>query len=93
MYILGNHEGGDSMDNKNENQCRCGCRYRPAALGVIIGGLCGFLFYRFVGCPAGTCPISSNPTLSTIFGGVIGLLIGSNFIKKDKKCDRSDKDE
>jgi len=76
-----------------ENQCRCGCKYRPAVLLTAIGALGGYAFYRLVGCPTGTCPIASSPVLSTIFGGVIGLLIGSNFIKKDKKCDRSDNDE
>ncbi|MDP2208347.1 MAG: DUF6132 family protein [Bacteroidota bacterium] len=34
-----------------------------------------------MGCYSGTCPITSNPLISTIYGGVIGLL----FIPRKKK--------
>ncbi|MFH1454022.1 MAG: DUF6132 family protein [Armatimonadota bacterium] len=43
--------------------------------GAVIGGVCGFLFYRFVGCSTGACPITSNPVISIIYGAVIGGLI------------------
>jgi hypothetical protein len=43
-------------------------------LGVTIGGSCGFLYYYYVGCASGTCPISSNPYISVIYGGVLGYL-------------------
>lgn len=42
--------------------------------GVVIGGGLGFLYYKFVGCAAGTCPITSNPLHSTLYGAVLGLL-------------------
>ncbi|MEA5038930.1 MAG: DUF6132 family protein [Clostridiaceae bacterium] len=49
-------------------------------LGYLIGGILGaglgFLYYKFVGCPTGACPITSNPYASTIYGAVIGLLLG-----------------
>jgi hypothetical protein len=41
----------------------------------VIGCVIGFLYYRLVGCSTGTCPITSNPVISTVYGGVIGLLI------------------
>jgi hypothetical protein len=44
-------------------------------LGVIIGGLAGFLYYYFVGCSSGTCAITSNPYMSTIGGGLLGYFI------------------
>jgi hypothetical protein len=44
-----------------------------AVLGVILGGAAGFGWYRLVGCPTGTCPLSSNPYVRTIIGIVIGL--------------------
>ena len=44
-------------------------------LGVLIGGVLGFAYYYFVGCRTGTCPLTSNPFISTGYGAVIGLLI------------------
>jgi hypothetical protein len=44
-------------------------------LGVLVGGGLGFAYYRFIGCSTGTCPLTSNPYLSTIYGAVIGVLI------------------
>lgn len=43
-------------------------------IGVVVGGCLGYGLYRFVGCSSGTCPITSNPWVSTIFGMVIGGL-------------------
>ena len=44
-------------------------------LGTVIGALAGLAFYKLVGCPAGTCPITSSPFLSTFFGAMMGLLV------------------
>lgn len=46
-------------------------------IGVIVGGGLGFAFYRFVGCSTGTCPLTSNPFISTLYGGLVGALIAS----------------
>ena len=43
-------------------------------LGIAIGGLAGFLYYYFVGCSSGTCPITSNPYISIGYGSLMGLL-------------------
>jgi hypothetical protein len=43
-------------------------------LSISIGGLLGFGYYRFVGCKTGTCPISRNPYISTIYGAALGLM-------------------
>jgi len=48
-------------------------------IGGLVGAAAGFLYYRFVGCPSGSCPITSNPFSSTIYGAVLGLLIASAF--------------
>jgi hypothetical protein len=42
---------------------------------VILGGAGGFLYYRFVGCRTGMCPLTSNPWISTLYGALIGALI------------------
>ena len=47
----------------------------PVLIGVGVGALLGFLYYRFVGCATGTCPITRNPYVSTLYGALIGALI------------------
>jgi hypothetical protein len=44
-------------------------------LGIVIGGIAGYLYYHFVGCASGSCAITSNPYLSTIGGGFLGFFI------------------
>ncbi len=47
-------------------------------IGAVIGAAVGyFVFYKMIGCASGTCPITSNPLSSTIYGAVIGLLMAS----------------
>jgi len=45
-------------------------------LGIVIGGAGGYAYYRFVGCSSGSCPITSNPVSSILYGMLIGALIG-----------------
>jgi hypothetical protein len=48
--------------------------WKPLA-GAIGGGLLGFGYYYFVGCKSGSCPITSNPYISILFGAVMGVLL------------------
>lgn len=45
------------------------------AAGVVIGGILGFSYYKFVGCASGTCPITSNPFVSTLYGAFMGAML------------------
>jgi len=45
----------------------------------VVGGILGYLYYRFVGCGAGSCPITSNPFASALYGAAIGLFAGLSF--------------
>jgi len=47
------------------------------AIGVVLGAAGGFAYYRFVGCSSGTCPITSNPWISTGYGALMGALFAS----------------
>jgi len=42
---------------------------------IIGGAVLGYSYYRFVGCRTGTCPISSNPFISTLYGALMGFLM------------------
>lgn len=63
---------------KNNHNLRT--RYLLPATLAVAGGIAGFLYYRFIGCATGTCAITSNPYVSSLYGGVLGLLIGSLFV-------------
>lgn len=44
-------------------------------IGALIGGIIGyFVFYKLIGCSTGTCPITANPYISTIYGIVLGVV-------------------
>ena len=44
-------------------------------LGVVLGGIAGFLYYHYVGCSTGTCAITSSPYGSTIMGSLLGVFV------------------
>lgn len=44
-------------------------------LFILGGAVLGFAYQRFVGCRSGTCAITSNPYVSTLYGAVLGYLI------------------
>jgi len=43
----------------------------------VAGAIGGFLYWKFVGCQSGTCPIKSVWYLSTAWGLAFGYLSGS----------------
>jgi len=52
---------------------------------TLAGAVGGFLYWKFVGCTTGTCPIKSVWYLMTLWGTVMGYLIGDlagSFFKK-----------
>jgi hypothetical protein len=48
-------------------------------IGVVVGGGLGFAFYKLVGCSSGACPLTSNPFISTLYGGLLGALLAGSF--------------
>ncbi len=49
-------------------------------IGAVVGGVVGYLYYRFIGCRSGACIITGNPYISTLYWSVLGGLI-ANLLK------------
>ena len=45
------------------------------AIFPVLGGVAGFLYYKFIGCASGGCPITSNPFSSTLYGLLLGFVL------------------
>lgn len=55
-------------------------------IGGAVGAIGGYVYYATIGCSSGSCPITSSPTMSIIWGAVMGGLLLSLF-KKGKNRD------
>ncbi|MBN1294239.1 MAG: YtxH domain-containing protein [Candidatus Latescibacteria bacterium] len=44
-------------------------------VGPVAGAAVGFVYYKFIGCSSGACPITSNPWASMIYGAILGFMI------------------
>lgn len=67
--------------------------FRYKLLFAIIGAIGGFMYWKFVGCISGTCPIKSVWYLMTLWGTAMGYLLGDltvNFvIKREAENDKT----
>lgn len=57
-------------------------KHKLTIIGLVIGAVGGYLYYHFIGCASGTCPITSKPLNSTLYGAVMGGLL-LNIFQKD----------
>ncbi len=53
--------------------------------GAAIGALAGYLYWYFVGCETGTCPLKSSPWAMILWGGLFGSLIFDLIFGRNKK--------
>ena len=53
-------------------------------LGIVLGAIAGYGWFWFVGCSTGSCPITSNPWTSSIYGGVMGGLSFTTLVNKNE---------
>ncbi|MFT3738888.1 MAG: DUF6132 family protein [Breznakibacter sp.] len=54
-------------------------------LSVIVGVGLGFAYYYFIGCNSGSCPITSNPYKSMLWGGLLGVIFAWPSKKKEEE--------
>jgi len=59
-------------------------KHKLTLLGILAGAAGGYLYYHFIGCTSGSCPITSQPVNSTLYGAMMGGLFFSSF-KSEKK--------
>ncbi|WP_320027107.1 DUF6132 family protein [Acetobacterium carbinolicum] len=53
--------------------------YIKIIIGSLVGGALGLLYYKLVGCPNGSCPITAKPHRTAIYGAILGFMISSSF--------------
>lgn len=82
-------ENTGSVTNKIRTYVR---QHWPALVGILAGTAGGYLYYRLVGCSTGSCPITSNPWISTFWGAGLGYLIGDIFKIKPFKTRQHEKE-
>jgi len=66
------------------------------SLFTIAGAVVGFAYYYFVGCRSGSCPLTSNPLITTAYGSLMGLVLGFDarlFSKRNKKNQNNTMDD
>lgn len=51
------------------------------AFGIVTGAGVGLLYWNFIGCTGGTCPLTSNPYKTVLMFSILGGLFA-----KDKKA-------
>jgi len=58
-------------------------KYKLDLIGILLGSIAGFMYWKFIGCANGTCMITSKPLNSSLYGALMGFLLLGMF-KKEK---------
>jgi len=43
---------------------------------ALVGAICGFVYWRLIDCPTGTCPVNSEFYFYTLLGMAMGYVLG-----------------
>lgn len=68
-------------------------KFKILSIGITLGLIAGFAYWRFVGCSSGSCGITANWHTSTLFGGIFGYLISDGVSDKMAKKTIPEKNE
>lgn len=66
-------------------------KHKLAVILTGVGAVAGFLYWRFIGCQTGTCPIKSVWYGSTAWGMAFGYVVGD--LAEDLRKKRAKKNE
>ena len=55
-----------------------------SGLGILLGGMAGYLYFHFYGCE-GSCAITSSPVNSSLYGSMMGAFLLNSFSKEKSK--------
>lgn len=55
---------------------------------ISIGAIAGYLYWHFIGCTSGSCPLKSLWYYNVLTGSLIGYLIGSTIQDKLSKTNK-----
>jgi hypothetical protein len=58
-------------------------------LPIVAGAILGYAYYYYIGCVSGSCPITSNPYISTFYGAMLGGLLSFPSKKKKEQLDEN----
>ncbi len=50
--------------------------------GLLLGALGGYLYWKYIGCASGTCPITANKYIMIVYGIMAGGLLFSTFASR-----------
>jgi outer membrane lipoprotein SlyB len=62
-------------------------KYKYTLIGILLGAFAGYAHWHFIGCANGRCLITSKPINSSLYGALMGGLLGNiikDFINKNK---------
>jgi hypothetical protein len=63
-------------------------KHKLSLIGLILGGIAGYLYWYYVGCLSGTCPLKQLWYYDALLGALIGWVIADliqSFINKRKE--------
>lgn len=60
-------------------------RHKWKFIGTTLGFIAGYLYWYFIGCTSGSCPIQSHWYTSAFYGAFLGYLFSDIKRKKIKK--------
>lgn len=49
-------------------------KYSLTLIGMLLGAIAGYVYWHEVGCGSSTCPITSSPIRSSLYGALMGAL-------------------
>jgi hypothetical protein len=76
--------------SKNLFFCFTKRQLKVMGAGIALGGVAGYLYWKFIGCTSGSCPITSNKLTSMLYGAAMGFLLTASGCSEGKSKSSSD---